>query len=395
MILETVKTLIRHLKIPIISLQIPILFISYYFFKIIKKKVTKNFWVIGTDEIAGNIYFLKNILKPSISVSFSKNVFYDFKYDYSININNIYLRYLYRLIYAPLLLGYLTNKSNKFWYIWHSGFLIDRDYEFKFLKSKNIKIVCMFVGSDIRSIKLTNAYAKKNKIDTPTNYSVFENKYTLSSSYDMDKLKLAQSADKYANLVFNHKICQMSYLQSKQYSWPYMYDKSKFFKDNSKFLNLESIKVLHAPSSPLAKGTSLVRAAIKKLEIEKYNIEYIELQNMPNRVVLDHLKSSHIVLNQFYAFTPGLFGIEAMANHCAVLMSADPSIETGLPRKSKDAWMITKYWEVYDNLKYLLDNQDKIKYYADNGYNFALNHYTYEKASEYLHQVFKENGIEV
>ena len=85
---------------------------------------------------------------------------------------------------------------------------------------------------------------------------------------------------------------------------------------------------------------------------------------MPNQVVLEHLKSAHIVLNQFYAFTPGLFGIESMANHCAVLMSADPNIETGLPQDSKDAWMITKYWEVYDNLKYLLDNPEKIKYYA-------------------------------
>ena len=393
MILETVKIFIRYLKIPIIFLQIPILFISYYFFKIIKKKITKNFWVIGVDEIASNIYFLKNILKPSISVSFSKNIFYNLKYDYSININNIYLRYLYRLIYAPLLLGYLTNRANKFWYIWHSGFLIDRDYEFKFLKSKNIKIVCMFVGDDIRSIKLTNEHAKKNKTDTHTNYCVFENKYMLSSSYEIDKLKLAQSADKYADFVFNHKICQMSYLQSRQYSWPCMYDKSKFFKNNSKFLNLVSIKVLHAPSSPLFKGTSLVRAAIKKLEIEKYNIEYIELQNMPNRVVLEHLKSSHIVLNQFYAFTPGLFGIEAMANHCAVLMSADPSIETGLPQKSKDAWMITKYWEVYDNLKYLLDNPDKIKYYADNGYDFAYKYCTYEAAGKYINSVLKENNV--
>jgi hypothetical protein len=95
---------------------------------------------------------------------------------------------------------------------------------------------------------------------------------------------------------------------------------------------------------------------------------------MPNRVVLEHLKSSHIVLNQFYAFTPGLFGIEAMANHCAVLMSADPSIETGLPQKSKDAWMITKYWEVYDNLKYLLDiNHNKLSFNCFQSIGYILN----------------------
>ena len=67
-----------------------------------------------------------------------------------------------------------------------------------------------------------------------------------------------------------------------------------------------------------------------------------------------------------------------MANNCAVLMSADPSVEKGLPQNIKDAWMITKYWQVYDNLKLLLDNPKKIKYFANNGYEFAINHYTYE-----------------
>ena len=50
---------------------------------------------------------------------------------------------------------------------------------------------------------------------------------------------------------------------------------------------------------------------------------------------------------------------------------------------------------MYDNLKFLLDNPEEIKKYADTGYDFALNHYTYEKVSKHLHQIFKENGIEV
>lgn len=42
---------------------------------------------------------------------------------------------------------------------------------------------------------------------------------------------------------------------------------------------------------------------------------------MTNEEVLNNLKNSHILLNQFYHFVPGLLGIEGMANHCAVLMS--------------------------------------------------------------------------
>lgn len=391
--LDSVKQIVSFLKIPITYLQVPLLYISFYFFRILNKRKINTFWVIGVDEIASIIFFLKELLKPSVSVCLSKNIFYDRQYDYSINIHNIYLRYLFRLFYAPLLLGYLANKGTHFWYIWKSGFLIDRNFEFKFLKSKNIKIITFFNGSDIRSVVLTNNYAKKNNIDTHTYYQVYENKYMQTKSYDLEKKNLAKSAEKYADVVFNFKMCNMSYLKCAQYPFPYLFEKNKFFKNVNKFDNLNTIKILHAPSSALFKGTSLVRAAIKKLEIEKYNFEFIELQNTPNSIVLEHLKTCHIVLNQFYALTPGYFGIEAMANYCAVLMSADPSIEKGLPQNIKDAWMITKYWEVYDNLKYLLDNPKKIKYFADNGYNFTLGHYTYEVAGEYINKVLKENNV--
>jgi hypothetical protein len=52
--------------------------------------------------------------------------------------------------------------------------------------------------------------------------------------------------------------------------------------------------------------------------------------------------------------------------------------------------MVTKYCEVYDNLKYLLDNPHKIKYYVDNdGYDFAYKHYTYEAAGAYINSILK------
>lgn len=370
-------------------MQIPLLYCSYYFFKLINRKPIKTSWVIGVDETASTIFFIGNVLTPSVTVSLSKNKFYNLKYDYSLNIKSKYLLLIIRIFYGPLLLGYLMSKHSHFLYIWSSGFLFDRDFEFKFLKSIDKKIVCLFVGSDIRSLKLTMDYAKENNIDTHASYTSLK----VDESDENVKQQTAKSADKYADIIFNAKIDQLSYLKSKQYGWTYIYDKNKFYKDDLKFNNTKKIKILHSPSNPIPKGTQLVRAAIKKLEIEGYYFEYVEMQNMPNSVVLDHLKTSHVVLNQFYAFAPGLYGIESMANHCAVLMSADPSIETTLPQDSKDAWMITRYWEIYDNLRYLLDNPEKIKYYADNGYDFTYKHYTYEAASEYINKVLKDNGI--
>ncbi len=370
-------------------LQMALLYLSYFLFSLINKQPTKTHWVIGVDEIAKNIFYIGRLLKQSTSISFRKNKFYDLKYNYSINVKNIYINHMLRIFYGPILLGFLANKSTHFLYIWSTGFLFDRDFEFKFLKSKNKKIVCLFVGNDIRSLKLMTDYANQHNIDTFANYH--ENAESII--YDNKKQKLASSADKYADLIFNAPVDQISYLESQQFAWPYIYNKNDFSKNNSKFENIKKIKITHAPSDPIAKGTPLVKAAIKKLQIEGYEFEYVEIQNMSNKVVLEHLKTTHIVLNQFYSFMPGLCGIEAMANYCAVLMSADYGIEKTLPQDSKDAWLITKYWQVYDNLKHLLDNPEKIKFYADNGYEFAYKHYTYEAAKDSLYKTLKKNGV--
>jgi hypothetical protein len=371
--------------------QLILLYISFYFFKILVKKERNTKWVIGVSEIASILYLLSNTLKEATTVCFDKNRFYSLDYDYVVNIKNRYLKFIYKIFYGPLLLGYLANKNTHFLYIWSTGFLFNREDEFKFLKSIDKKIVCVFLGSEIRSPKLLLEYCDQIEYDHFLNYISTNNIIDLKKESKISEV--ARIADKYSNIIFSCSIDQKSYLKSKQFFIPYMYDEKKFNKNSDIFKVIKKVKILHAPSKPLVKGTSLVRAAIKKLIVEGYDIDYVEIQNMPNEVVLEHLKSTHIVLNQFYVFVPGVFGIESMANNCAVLMSADPSIETGLPQDSKDAWMITRYWEVYDNLKYLLDNPKKIKYYADNGYNFAYKHYTYEAAGEYINKVLVENDI--
>lgn len=369
----------------------------FYLLKPVVKK--KKGCVIGVTEIAKMIYLYDHLFKNSKTVCLDSNKFYNLKYDFSIVQRQGYSGYLTygikRIIYGYILLAYLACKYDLFIYFWSSGFLLDREYDFEFLKRKKKKIITIFVGDDIRSPKKLREKLNKLEYDSFLDYVGLANPYYLSDEYDEKKKRVAIISDKYADLCFSCSVDQASYLTSKQYFLPYAYDINDFNRNDDKFKKTNKIKILHAPSYPFVKGTPLVRAAIKKLKIEGYDFDYKELINAPNKQVLDELRNSHIVLNQFYAFVPGIFGVESLANHCAVLMSADPDIETGLPQDAKGAWLITKYWQIYDNLKFLLDNLDEIKKYADAGYNFALNHYTHEKASKYLHRVFKENGIEV
>jgi hypothetical protein len=370
-----------------------LLIAAFIFFKIFTKKPKNSSWCVGVDEVASITYKLSRILQPSVSVCLKKHKFYKTTYTYEINLSNKFLHNLYRFFYSPVLLGYLLNSHSHFAYIGNTGFLLDRNFEFSFLKKYSKKIVCFFTGSDIRSPKLSIDFLNSLAMDSYFEYIGANNPNYLSHEYDLEKQLLASISDKYADIIFNYTVDQQSYLKKKQYPWPYMLDEKCFHRDASKFQKMSTIKILHAPSNPLIKGTPLVRAAIKKLQLQGYDFEYIELQNVTNDIVLEHLKNSHIVLNEFYSFAPGVFGVEAMAHHCCVLMSADPAIECSLPAEGTDAWRITKYWEIYEVLKDILDAPEKISFYADNGYNFTCDHYTYEAASKQIEIIMKEHHV--
>ncbi|QPH98140.1 glycosyltransferase [Campylobacter concisus] len=378
----------------LIKIQFFVLALLYFIFSRFGCNVKDvHSFVIGVDEIANNIFFIGNILTNSTTVCLCRNKFYNSKYDHSlIKFRSSLFYWSCRIVYGPILLAYLATKNTHFFYIWDTGFTLDRNLEFKFLKRKHKKIICLFVGDDIRSIIRTVDQSKKLDIDTYANYYGFIDRNFFSIDYDNKKKMTANSADLYADIIFGSDIDQISYLHKKSEPWCYVYDKKNFYKDNSKF-NTKIIRVLHVPSNAILKGTPLVRAAIKKLKAQGYSFEYIELVDEPNHIVLEKLRGSHIVLNSFYGYVPGLFGVEAMANNCAVLMSAELDIEFLKNKNTNDIWLMTKYWEIYDNLKYLLDNPEKIKYYANNGYDFAFNYYTYDYAKKYINDLLLSKEI--
>ena len=359
-----------------------------YFFDFIFRytKKSKHTFVVGVDEVANcTLLFKKAFEDEAISVNFEQNKFYQKNiYDYSLDIKNKYFLYLARIFYGPYLLAKLANESEVFVYFWWTGFCLDRELDYKFLKYKNKKIVCIFVGSDIRSGRLTKERFDKMNQDHFVNYIDI-----INDKNEMRVKKVASLAEKYSDIIISPKKTQISYLNDSIDFFMYMID-NRILNNRSEFNSINKIKILHAPSNPLIKGTPLVRAAIKKLETEGYDFEYIELMNKPNKEVLLMLEKSDIVLNQFYATMPGVFGIEAMAKYNAVLMSVDYE---NLPHGSEGAWMRTKYWELYDNLKYLLDNPLKIKEYADAGYEFVKNNYTEEKVREFYINTFYEHNI--
>jgi hypothetical protein len=384
-----VRLFVRKLVVAVVySIQMALLWLSYAICYVLKIGFAprKN-WAVGVDELAAVVHNISAALEDTVSVSLSRHPFYTFAYDYTLpaQIKCRYLRYIVRIVYSPILLGYLCHRVNGFFYVAGSGYLLaefdGRRREFSFLKSRGLKVACFFCGSEIRSVRLMNQLSKDMGRDTISTYQSIAVPGFDAEHLECSRMRLAASADQYADHIFNAPVDQVSYLRRVVHPFLYFYPDTGFRRNDRKFADIRRVKVVHGPSSPLIKGTPLVRAAIKKLHMEGYDFEYRELIGVSNRVMLEALADAHVVLNEFYAFTPGQFGVEAMASHCALITSADERIEKTLPTGANAAWMVTEYWNIYDNLKCLLDNHTLINQYADAGFAWASENCSYQKSA--------------
>lgn len=379
----------------LLQLQKSILYISYY---ICRPFVTeeKNLWVIGVTEIANYMHTLSRAFDKSYTVNLFMNKYYaNNSYNFNIAKYPLPIRFFISYFIAPILLGYLANRSTNFSYLWSTGFLISaydgRAFEFSFLKNRGKRIIVLFMGDDIRSPKLSYEHGQSIGQETMISNLKLITPDIINDNKEVFLRKIAKSTDAYSDYIFNAPVDQISYLKRNTHPFIHFYPDDNFKKNDGKFKNVSEIVIVHAPTSPIIKGTPLIRAAIKKLQLEGYKFKYIELMDVDNNEVIRIIRDAHIVVNQLYAFAPSIFGLEAMAAHCALITSADPSIETTIPEGADKAWLITRYWEIYDHLKYLLDNPELMKQYADAGYDWAWKNCRTSASSVRIKQILDDN----
>lgn len=309
----------------------------------------------------------------------SSNPFYEGNYDYVPRVPESGLAHLWRLWFVePALFARLANSAEGFIYLNEVGYLNiyddQRDFEFAFLKKRGVKVVCYFTGSDIRSIKLMLDQVKDTGLPHHALYMGETAPIVRSAQYDLARQRIAEVADKHADAIFTFPVDQKGYLTRPTLPFQYFIDDGRVLSDLSKFDDPVRPVVFHAPSNPILKGTPLVRAAVEQLRREGFSFDYVEMMNTPHEQVIQQLEHSHIVLNQFYSYVPGVFGIEAMAAGCVVMMSADCEIETALPPGSNEAWVMTKHWQLADNLRALLRSPEKWRAQAAAGQDWLKQH---------------------
>jgi len=344
--------------------------------------------VVCGMEIASNIRSMKDVLPSVKTVSFWPHRFHKYDYDHG-----PWPKWAHPIM-GPFYLVLLSRQADIFVYNWEIGFAYDREIDFRFLKRKGKRIVQIHCGEDIRShVKMGEYYEKIGWHDHTLYRWPIKALLEDRKAYEEGKKRNAQVSDRYADVIFSKEIDNMSYLEKKVYPFFYHLPADEYKGDRAKFKDIKTIRMVHAPSSPSNKGTPLVRAAIKKLESDGFDFEYVELVGMSHDHIKDALAKSHIVLNQFYSFCHGTFGVEAMLSYNCMLTSADPELTHELFPKAEEAWMVTHYYQIYDHLRILLEHPDSIQGYAERGLQYASLHFSSESCRHQFLDALEREGV--
>lgn len=354
-------------------------------------------WVVGPFEVAGVVRDIGAVVPRSRTVLLARHAMYGDNYDWlprEREPKSAVIRRFIRDVRGPMLLGRLAARTRGFIYVSAEGFLPayadQREAEFRFLRSKGKKIVCYFTGSDIRAPRLMEELERDLGEPNLGTWLRTVVPGWASAAHDDEKRRVGAVASEYADAIYTAEVDQRGYFSVPTRPFSYFFPSSAVTDDFAKFEHPERLVVLHAPTSPVIKGTQLVRAAVAALREEGYDFEYVELQNVTNDVVRKELARSHIVLNQFFAYVPGVFAIEAMAACCAVLHRADEEIETQLPPGSNDAWFVTRHYQVTEHLRMLLDDPALAARYARAGREWVVAHATSDATGPKLREQLDE-----
>ncbi len=177
-------------------------------------------------------------------------------------------------------------------------------HELPLLKLLGKKILVIYLGSDARPPYFSGRYLDDLGNFKNAQSSFFESKKMLTKIIKIEK---------YADTTINHtataqffskKFVRLNALGTPIDIQAISIISSEKSKNRNKATNNQAIRILHAPSRPIAKGSIIFRTIVNELRAEGYSIEYIELSGVSNQIVLEELHECDFVLDELYSDVP-------------------------------------------------------------------------------------------
>lgn len=256
------------------------------------------------------------------------------------------------------------------------GSLLPGNLDLPILKFFGKKMVMHYYGSDIRRSDIAMNYVYFKTLDELHKiYPEEEDGYKLKKIKENEKYVDITIVDDYPLLVYspNSIVIHMAI------------DLGKFDFIGCENRN-EKLKIVHAPSHREKKGTKYILPAIEKLINEKYDIDFILLENRTNDEVIEICKKADIIIDQLLLESHGVFLIENMALGKPVLCRIDEKFMKYYP---EIPILRTDPDNIYENLKLLIENPDLRKELGEKGRKYVEKNHDSQKIAKQVLEIYK------
>lgn len=168
-------------------------------------------------------------------------------------------------------------------------------YDYPIIKLFRKKIICQFHGSDSRPPYINGGFLNNGR------------KVSIDECIELSKKKkeMINFMEKYADYMVDVPpqglFHEKPFIIGLLFGIPYDRPKGILVESASKG---SSVRILHAPSAAALKGTPEIRRTIKNLKSKGFQIDYVEIQGVSNKVVLQELSKCDFVVDQLYSDTP-------------------------------------------------------------------------------------------
>lgn len=163
------------------------------------------------------------------------------------------------------------------------------------LKLLKKRIIVVYLGTDARPSYLSGKHL--DDFGKP-----FDS--TEAKRETLKQVRAISKVEKYADVIINHtataQFFSRNFIRLHALGMPVKNHNVKL-KDPEPS---KVIRIVHAPSRPIAKGSMFFKQAIEELRAEGYAIDLIELVGVPNSVVLKELSNCDLVLDELYSDVP-------------------------------------------------------------------------------------------
>ncbi len=347
----------------------------------------------GLSELGYNVTLFTLSKHPFIYKGFKQskfNVFFIKLVELQGKEERVYLKFLYRLLFNIIriwLLFWMVIRYEVFIFGFASR-LMPNYWEYNVLKFFNKKIISLVMhGSDARPLYIDGFHLIQKDFENVSSLQdiVAETRY---------KKQTLLKIEKYSDYLISYSLLGHFFTK------PFLdYGLCLGMPLKHKVKHLEgkvqgkTFKILHAPSSPKAKGTEVIRTAINNLKKKGYSIEYEEIIGKPNHVVLDKLQKVDLVVDQIYSDVPlSGFGTEAAAFGVPCVIAG---YGWGIVDKSYPNIFPPSYKCIPDDIEvsieYLINNPEEIKELGLKAFEFVTNNWNYLNISKKIDRIINDN----